>query len=200
MSNIKLCIFDMGGVVVTSHSVGEKLLPYLGLNITSFNELPARLKDILEAHTSGLISEETYWDNFSRIMKVDIPKEESLFAHFFSPVVDEKVVSIIRDLKSRGMRVVLGTNVLDAHYDYHKRKGQYDIFDKVYASNKIGVSKPRRAFWDYILYEEEVEAKNAFFTDDSKENIKVASSIGINTHLYTGSDLLLKSLKKYRII
>jgi len=55
----------------------------------------------------------------------------------------------------------------------------YDIFDAVYASNRIGRSKPGPDFYSYILEVEEYEPGQAVFVDDSEENVIGAKNVGL---------------------
>ena len=49
--------------------------------------------------------------------------------------------------------------------------GYYDLFDAVYASNKMGVSKPHQDFYRYILMSEGVKPEDTVFIDDSEEYV-----------------------------
>ena len=69
-------------------------------------------------------------------------------------------------------------------------RGDYSFFNQTYASNKIGVAKPDKRFFELILEAEETEPKDAFFTDDKEENVRAAASIGINAELFTTADAL----------
>ena len=59
--------------------------------------------------------------------------------------------------------------------------GYYDLFDAVYASNKMGMSKPHQDFYRYILSSEGVKPEDVVFIDDSEENVISAEKLGIHT-------------------
>ena len=48
---IKVCMFDMGGVLVRNFLVAPKLLAFLGRSETSFSELPDSFRQALRAHS-----------------------------------------------------------------------------------------------------------------------------------------------------
>ena len=73
------------------------------------------------------------------------------------------------------------------------QKSQYP-FHAVYASHIIGHIKPELDFWQHILAEEGVSAQRTFFTDDSEDNIKAASSLGIQAVRYIDADHLRRAL------
>jgi putative hydrolase of the HAD superfamily len=108
--------------------------------------------------------------------------------------MDEPTVQIVKQLKAAGMRVVTGTNVIDAHYNIHIKLGHYDLFDKVYASHLMGITKPYPAFYAYILKAESVQAQDVFFTDDTIENVNAAADSGLNAFHYTNAQAMKNQL------
>ena len=109
--------------------------------------------------------------------------EEELFAKHFNPRLDQNVVAILKQLRNRA-RVVCGTNTFDPHYDYLAPRGYYDLFDAVYASNKMGVSKPHPDFYRHILTAEGVTPADAVFIDDAEVNVRAAEELGIRSILF----------------
>ena len=54
---IKLCIFDMGGVIIRDFSIGPELLPYLGYpGLKGFQDLGAEYYSLIEKHSIGEIT------------------------------------------------------------------------------------------------------------------------------------------------
>jgi putative hydrolase of the HAD superfamily len=74
-------------------------------------------------------------------------------------------------------------------------RGNYDIFDAVFASNKIGLSKPHPDFYRYILEKERIKPEGAIFVDDFPENVSAATKLGIASILFTDSQSLAQQLK-----
>lgn len=181
---IKLYIFDMGGVVVQNCDVFPQVYDYLKVSKAKFQELCGPNFDLLSA---GKISVSEFWRLFSQ--SYGSPVERDLFAEFFHPVVDQEVVKKITELK-RKARVVCGTNTIGCHYQYHQRHGEYDVFDKVYASNIIGFSKPDPEFFRYIIRHEGVTPGETCFFDDLAENVAAAAGLGIKAIQFTGKEVL----------
>ncbi|MBA7549585.1 hypothetical protein ES705_42075 [subsurface metagenome] len=140
----------------------------------------------------GKINSNEFWVRFS--LRYGKKVKEELFGKFFNPGVIQGTIDIIGQLKSDS-RVVCGTNTLDSHYYYLLNQGSYDIFDEVYASNLMGISKPDSDFYRYILKKEGIEPENTIFVDDTEENIISAQKIGINSILFTDSDSLRQQIK-----
>ena len=96
---------------------------------------------------------------------------------------------VLRDLKEHS-RVVCGTNTFDPHYACHLRLGDYEIFDAVYSSNRIGLSKPNPEFFTHILEKEGFRPEQAFFVDDTEQHVLAAKQLGIRAiHFKSAEDL-----------
>ena len=182
-------IFDMGGVVAYNTDVFPDVFAYLGITDEQF--LIFAGQDFEKLFT-GKVSPDEFWRRFSARYGKTV--KEELFSKFFNPKMDQGVVKIIEQLKVDS-RVVCGTNTFDPHYDYLMSRGSYDIFDAVFASNKIGLSKPHPEFYTHILKKEGIEPEYAIFVDDVEENVSAASKLGITSILFTDSQFLARQLK-----
>jgi len=191
----------MGGVMIRDYHMEPELMPFLGLREKSFNVMDPRLNAALLRHSRGEINEENFWLEYSKITGRTVPFHEgSLLGKFFHPRLDDPTVQIVKELKSAGMRVVGGTNVIDAHYRIHMNLNQYALFDKVYASHLMGIAKPDPAFFAYILRTEGIQAAGTFFTDDVAENVYAATDAGLNAFVYTGAMALREQLLSFGLL
>ncbi len=198
---IKLCIFDMGGVVVRNFDVSPVLAEALGLeNIKGFADFGPAFNGAMRLYSRGEINEEEFWRIYSEKtgVKADL-SHGSLFAKDFRPTIDEPTREILDSLRVHGMRIVAGTNTIDVHYDIHVRLGQYEIFDAAYASNIIGIDKPDPEFFLYIAEKEGVMPEECFFTDDLKENVDAALGVGMKAFVYKDASTLLTHLRSVGI-
>ena len=140
----------------------------------------------------GRISADEFWADFSARSGQTVTEE--LFVKFFRPRLDHGVVAIIQQLR-KDSSVVCGTNTFDPHYDYLTQQGYYEIFDAVYASNKIGVSKPKPEFYRHILEDMGVKPENAVFVDDMQINVLAAKKLGIEAILFKDSQTLREQIR-----
>ena len=182
-------IFDMGGVVAYNTDVFPEVFAFLGITGEQFLTLAGQ---DLQKLMTGKVTAEEFWRNFSTSYGKTV--EEELFGKFFNPALDQGVIEIIKQLKNDS-RVVCGTNVFDSHYDYLMNRGNYNIFDAVYASNKIGLSKPDPDFYRYILNKEGIKPEDGIFVDDFEENVSAAQKLGITSILFTDSQSLSQQIK-----
>lgn len=192
---IDLFIFDMGGVLIRNYNVAQKLSKYLGSDTDIIHNYDKDASKALLLHSEGKISEDEFWIEFNKATNIKVPRyDKTLLGKFFNPTLDDDTIKIIKELKNKGKRVVCGTNVIDSHYDIHKELNQYSIFDKVYASNKMHIAKPKVEFFYEICKEENVVFEKVFFTDDAQINVDSANSCGINSFLYSDANQLKKQL------
>ena len=120
-------------------------------------------------------------------------EEDNLFGRFFHPVLDEPMYYLILELKKLN-RVVCGTNTIEEHYAILAERGDYNVFDAVYASHQMGFAKPRPEFYRYIIEQENIPPSQTVFIDDNLENVEVAQHLGIHSFHFTGYDRLIEQL------
>jgi putative hydrolase of the HAD superfamily len=185
---VDLYIFDMGGVVSLNTNAAPDIAAYLEFNGAKMIEYA---RDDFGELTTGRISEQEFVRRFC--LRSGLIVEEDLLNRFFEPELDPDVVEIIDSLKN-GARVVAGTNTISPHYQIHLRKGDYRIFDAVYASHLIGLAKPDPTFYTYILEHEGCSADRAVFVDDVPENVEAAGALGMRSLLFTDAEQLNRDL------
>ncbi len=183
-----LYIFDMGGVLL--HGVFElkTILENAGHHLDLMNLYRDDLMDKLSA---GLIEEDAYWKEFNARYGTDIASPQ--WGRQFNPEVDPEMIALIKELKKNN-RVICGTNTIEAHWQFSQDRGDYKVFDKVYASHLMGVAKPDARFWETILEEEGAKPEEAVFIDDFHDNVDAAASLGIRSILYSNINALREEL------
>ena len=186
----KLYIFDIGGVLCCDFNDIPVISDYLGITEEDFFlYADENFRELLD----GKINSNEFWVRFS--LKYGKKVKEELFGKFFNPGILQGTKDIIERLKNNS-RVVCGTNTIDSHYHYLLNQGAYDIFDEVYASNLMGISKPDPDFYRHILRKEGIKSENTIFVDDTEENILSAQKIGIKSILFTDPESLRQQIKK----
>ncbi|MBE3091150.1 MAG: HAD-IA family hydrolase [Actinobacteria bacterium] len=184
-----LYIFDMGGVLCCDFNNIPVISAYLGITEENFFVCAGEnFRELL----NGKINSNEFWVRFS--LRYGKKVKEELFGKFFNPGIIQRTKNIIEELRNNS-RVVCGTNTIDSHYYYLLNQGSYDIFDEVYASNLMGISKPDPDFYWHILRKEGIKPENTVFVDDIEENIISAQKIGINSILFTDADSLKRQIK-----
>ncbi len=188
-----LYMFDMGGVVVKDFDVA----PLIGkeFNMTREEMLKEVGEELLKALSSGQISEKQFWDIFYKKTGINSDSYD-WWIRFFKPKRYPEVEKLINKLR-KNHRVICATNTFDSHYKYFQERGDYDLFDYVYASNIIGYAKPDPQFYLYILEQERIEPHKVIFMDDKTDNVNAAKEIGINALQVTEPEKLPEQLKDF---
>lgn len=187
----ELFIFDMGGVLARNVNILPEAAACLGLEE---EVLMTYIEEDLVPLMEGKMGTRAFWKRFSA--RSGIAAERELWGELFRPLYDRDTEELILKLKKGGFRVVCGTNTLKEHYRIHRKRGDYRVFDKVYASHKLKKSKPRTEFFRAVLKKERRRPEEAFFVDDFPENIRGAEEAGIRSFLFRGPSLLLRELKE----
>jgi len=90
---------------------------------------------------------------------------------------------------SENHRILLLSNTNNIHLSYiFDQYGQHALekaFSYCYYSHLIGLAKPDRMIYKYVLRNEGLEASEVLFLDDKAENISSAAGLGIQTILVT---------------
>ena len=207
---MKLFIFDMGNVVAHNVAVEGAAAKAAGMSEREFFEackydraargkiinkkIDIRDADIMTMLSNGEVTTGEFWSEFEKRTGVCVPTD--YLGLFFNPVLDGAVVDIVKALRKK-YRVVCGTNTIQSHYDIHLARGDYALFDKTYASNMIGASKPDVEFWKRIMLGEGVAPEDIFFTDDNEANCAASSSLGIRTFHFTNADDLRNEVRPW---
>jgi len=186
-----LYIFDMGGVLCCNFNDIPVISNYLG--ITEENFFVYAGKNFREL-MNGKINSNEFWVRFS--LRYGKKVKEELFGKFFNPGIIQETKDIIEQLKSNS-RVVCGTNTIDSHYYYLLNQGSYEIFDEVYTSTLMGISKPDPDFYWHILNKEGIKPENTVFVDDTEENVIAAQNIGIKSILFKSPNSLKSQIENF---
>jgi putative hydrolase of the HAD superfamily len=191
-ANLRLFIFDVGGVIAANTSVVPHICDYLDISQDRFIELAGH--EGIQALQTGRMTEEAFAMHLSEKTGIEVPA--NIWSIFFSPIPIEGTVKTIEKLKTR-YRVIAGTNTIDPHYRIHKSRNDYGLFDEVYASHLMGLAKPDPEFYRHILCAENCPPEEAFFVDDTLKNVLAARNLGIVSFHFTEPSALEERLKEF---
>lgn len=180
-------IFDWGGVLMRTVDYGPRFTwdDRLGLSHGSVESV-VHGSDDWHLAQHGKITLDEYWHGVGRKLEITAEWLSELRADFYSgDRIDQLQIALIRNLRSRGLRVGLLSNYTTDLTDIIVREGLDGLFDAQIISAAIGVMKPDPAAYQAILDELSVESKNAFFIDDFKDNVKGAQELGISAVRFT---------------
>lgn len=103
--------------------------------------------------------------------------------------INENVLNIAKELKKKGYKIYILSNEAREWMEYKIRKFKLDkIFEKVYCSAFLGISKPDPEIFKKVLSELKIGPQDILFIDNQEKNIEVAKSLGIKTILFTSPE------------
>jgi epoxide hydrolase-like predicted phosphatase len=177
----KAVIFDWGGVLMRTvdyeprHSWDRKL----GLPEGSVENVAHASVAWTQAE-QGKISPDEYWLDVGKQFHLSLTLLSDLRRDFYSgDRLDEAHLSLIADLRARGVLIGLLSNnsleLLDMLADRHL----HSLFDSLMISAQTGIMKPDPGAYHAILEQLGVSPGQALFIDDAQMNIEGALAVGM---------------------
>ncbi|MSU74327.1 HAD family phosphatase [Candidatus Kaiserbacteria bacterium] len=181
---MKAVIFDLNGVFILSPKLSERFEKNFGVSSDIF--LPALKKVMSQVRLPNAPSLYSCWAPYFKEWGLTLD-EKSLERYWFNAETENvEMTELAKELKARGVRLFILSNNLrergnfyDIHFPFLN-----ELFDKCYFSWKTGFIKPDVRAYKLILDENGLDAIDCVYFDDSKENVEVAASLGIQSYLY----------------
>jgi epoxide hydrolase-like predicted phosphatase len=91
----------------------------------------------------------------------------------------EPTAQLIKELKERGYKLYVLSNMSKEYIEFLREFPVFDYFDEQVVSCEIGLGKPDRRIYEYLLEKYELNPAETIFIDDRKDNVDVAEELGI---------------------
>ena len=108
----------------------------------------------------------------------------------------------LKTWKEEGYRIYMLTNNNPFMMSYIRSeefapegKPFYSYFDKLYVSCEIGLSKPNKEIYQYVLNDEKLNPAETIFVDDRKQNLIGAKEVGMHTFFVEDSENWIDAFK-----
>lgn len=176
---LKNIVFDLGGVVVAHNeeSFAEKLGEFFSFVfgpdmkcVPSFwcdYDLGVRTID----ETAASVAE-------YRKCSVEEAKANMLYAISLQEEV-EPTVRFIKELKERGYKLYVLSNMSKEYIEFLRKLPVFELFDEQVVSSEVGLGKPDRRIYEYLLTHCGLRPEETIFIDDRIDNVEVAAELGI---------------------
>jgi epoxide hydrolase-like predicted phosphatase len=200
MQNIRNIVFDLGGVILDiDFKRTEKA--FIDLGITNFSELfgLGHAASFFKDHESGKITDDEFLDSLQKLAKHSLTADtvhkawNALLISF-----PAERIELLKKLKNK-YRLFLLSNTNAIHLAAFQKIYQdtfnygslSDLFEKVYYSHKIGMRKPNKEIYEYVLKDNQLEPEETLFIDDALVNVEAAKKSGMKgIHLQPGLTIL----------
>lgn len=181
---IKALIFDFGNVFLNLDL--EKAIQDT-FELLEIESLSDELLSFNYLYEQGLITTEEflefYHDNFPKLSKQDLI---DLWNSMLKDMPQHRLEFIQKLAAEKKYKLILLSNTNELHINWVKEhiptyESFKNCFDAFYLSHEIGLRKPDKAVFEFILSNNQLAAKDCLFIDDTKEHILGASKLGIHT-------------------
>ena len=187
---IRNIVFDLGGVIMTiCQEEAIKRFKSIGLKNVENYLNPYTQTDIFGDIEEGKISAEQFREKLSELIGKEVTYEECKFAWLgYRQDVPLRNLDILRKLKVQGYKLILLSNTnpfmmswgLSGEFDGNGNSLE-SYFDSLYLSYKLGVMKPNKKIFQYIIDNEKIQPGESLFIDDGERNINAARLLGFKT-------------------
>ena len=192
MPAFKNILFDLGDVLIDIDFQKVKAA-FENLGITEFDKQFSQLtaSSLFENLETGKISETDFYKEIQQQSK--IPLAETDIKNAWNAILlDFRAESMkrLQELKQTHRLFLLSnTNAIhltEVNNILHKQLGINNLdvfFERAYYSHVVGLRKPYRQVFEYVLKDAGIVASETMFIDDTPPNIETAGQLGFSTHL-----------------
>ncbi len=178
-NKIRFIIFDLGGVLI-------KILPEKFFKKVCKNSgiTPDKIISRAEESNCGIKLPQEIFDELKEEYGIPLSKNEIIksFQQDWIGDIIKPMEKLANRLIKEKYKVCILSNTNKLHMDYvNPMFNNFKHYHKVYLSYKLKLQKPGREIFEYIINDLQAKPGEILFIDDSEENIKGASSIGMRT-------------------
>ena len=192
MAAIKNLILDLGGVLLDiDYHKTEKA--FIEMGFEAFNKMYTQYSadEIFAKLEMGTISNADFYKYMIGAAPANI-SESQVYSAWTAMLMDFRVetINFLEELRSRfPLYLLSNTNAihLDAFGEIFSRQTGRplldELFTKAYYSHQVGLRKPNKDIFEFVLEDAGIKAEDTLFIDDSYNNINTAKAMGFQTHL-----------------
>ncbi|MFP6677046.1 MAG: HAD family phosphatase [Pirellulaceae bacterium] len=194
--------FDLGNVIVHfDHELGyQKMADVAGCSPDRVRD--ALTDDIQRTYETGEIDARVFYDHFCKLTetKPDFDRLYRASGDIFH--LNIPVISVITELRSRGVPLGVLSNTCAAHWDHcvqHYRLVR-DMFAVTVLSYVVKCMKPDAAIYQAAIAQADCTPDRIVFVDDRTDNVASAISAGLDAIQYTSAGKLAEDLRQRGLI
>lgn len=191
MTKIKNIVFDLGGVLIDldhDRAVGS----FEGIGVADAKQLldPYEQKGIFLEVEKGTITADEFCQKLRAHAGKDLTYEQikQAWLGFIADTPQYKLDYLLNLRDHYNVYLLSNTNPFiqegwartNEFTPAGRSIGAY--FDKMYTSYEVGVTKPDRKIFDYMIADSGLIPSETLFVDDGKSNIEVARQLGFATY------------------
>ena len=203
---IRNIIFDLGGVILNiNYYKTEKA--FINLGITNFDQLYTQFHadSFFKDFEMGKVSPDEFVKKL-QTYKHDLTSEEIINA-WNAMLLDFPVgrIDFLLNLKKRYKTFLLSNTNAVHHKAFQKIELKLtadpnsldNCFDKVYYSHEIGLRKPDKEIFEFVINENGLVPEETLFIDDTLSNVEAAQSLNIKALYLDHPSTIEELLREY---
>ena len=187
MPTFKTVLFDWEGVIgpQDTQSFGwlmRRLTHKYGVEqAQTIVALSSAVGDFMTGH----ITNELFWQKVGKSLGVSFTPEfqQTIWQDWPGAQAIPEMEALVREVKRRGLRAVVFSNILPASAAKIREIAGYDGFDAEVLSCEVGFKKPDPAIYQKALDAAQCLPKECIFIDDKEPNLVPARALGMTTIL-----------------
>lgn len=207
-SNIDCIIFDLGKVIIeVNHEETYRAFAKI------CKQPQVAIKEIFEFEDFqlfelGKISEQEFFLRVENLLFLERDEMDNIVKAWDAMIVGVSLESVhlLNELK-KNFSVLALSNTNATHIktinryleDHYHIKDIRELFDKVYYSYELGLSKPNKKIFEYVFTENRLIPERTLFIDDNFENICAARELKLQTIHLLEQTKLAEELNKLGI-
>ena len=144
---------------------------------------------VLKAHM-GLATDDEHVEALLKFCKSDLSIKQfyEIYNGLDNSLYDD-TVEIINDLKNKGYKIGILSNLRLMDYKRYKQQIEKINFDYIFLSYEMKCIKPSSDIYLQVIDALDCEADNIIFFDDNQRNVNGAKQLGINAYQVTGENI-----------
>lgn len=184
-------IFDFGGVLFNI-DYDRPIAAFQELGMNDFEEVYSQSKQngLFDDLEVGKIGKEEFIQGLKPHFSNEVSDEELLQAwNVILLDIPKERIEKVKEL-SQGYRTFLLSNTNALHVEEFERIIDESMglslfrsaFEKIYYSNNLGIRKPNREIYDYLVDKHQLDRRATLFIDDTIRHVQGARKAGLHAH------------------
>lgn len=185
---LKNIIFDIGGIILEwGNKPIQKFLNKSDEEVKKISKIiygDKRFKNCILGNLSQV--------DYMKQLIVENPEYSDDIYKILSEEYQEKVLPLIKEnfekiieLKNKGYKIYLLSNITDVSYNYLKNKLKIlDLIDGGVYSFKEHTKKPDKEIFNILIKRYNLNKDETIFFDDSAKNVKAGNEYGIKSYVF----------------
>ncbi|MCX7747790.1 MAG: HAD-IA family hydrolase [Clostridia bacterium] len=199
--DFNVVLFDIGGVLVEVEGF-SKIMNWMS-GIKHENELRNKWfsSPTMDDYHKGRISTECFIQKMTDEFGLSVDRDTFIKVYESYPKkLYEGAAELVRQMADK-YTVASFSNNCALHWDKLCREDKMDqLFHKNFLSHYIGMQKPDREFYEYVLSHLNTDPNRILFFDDNQPNVDMAKELGIQAVRVNGFSELMDKVKELKLI